>query len=194
MTDSNQNNPKQIADGMLGELRKGKAIHDVFADAVATRILIGNKSMTQWVEHFKVKIPENPDTAMCKQLDMKLMELHQEASFMKAMAEAAHTLGRKSKDSKYREKFIALVNEYKTTEKKLPAKETLETIAMAELDDIDSGLSYAEMIVKFWKDMIEDLNFKRKIIETATINNSVEMKAFGLRDSLDRQDRKINGD
>ncbi len=192
MTDATKN-PKQTADAMIEGLRKGKSIHDMFSEAVESRILIGNKTMKQWVEYFKVKIPENPDTAQCKQVDMRLMELHQEASFMKALAEAAHTLGKKSMDSKYREKFISLVNEYKGTDKKLPAKETLETLAMANLDDIDSGLSYAEMIVKFWKDIIDDLNFKRKIIETATINNSVEMKAFGLKDSLDRQDRRLNG-
>jgi hypothetical protein len=132
--------------------------------------------MEQWKSHFKLDIPESPTTEDCKVIDMKLMEMHQEAAFLKAMSEASLMLGKKSYDTDYRTKFTALVSEYKSTGKKLPAKDTLETLAKHELDDIESGLTYAELGVKFWKDMLGDLDYKRKIIENATINNSEEAK------------------
>lgn len=181
--------PKQLADQMLADLRRGKSLHDMFAEAVSNRIKLGDKTMNEWLKHFRIAIPETPDTSQCKEIDMKLMELHQEASFMKAMAEASHTLGQKSKSTQYREKFTSLVSQYSAGGKKLPAKDTLETLAMSELDDIDSGLSFSEMAIKFWKDIIEDLNFKRKIIETATIANASEVKLlmYGRNDpSKDR--------
>jgi hypothetical protein len=168
---------KDQVDKMISGLRKGKDIHEMFANTVRTSILIQGKTMEQWREHFNINIPDSPDIVDCKSLDMKLMELHQEATFLKCMAEAALTLGRKSYDTQYRDKFTALVSEYKTDNKKLPAKDTLEILAANDLDDIEAGLSYSELGVKFWKDVLEDLNFKRRAVENITINNSVEAKA-----------------
>lgn len=167
---------KEQADAMIEGLRKGKNIHDIFAEQVRTRVLIQGKTMEQWKEHFSIKIPDNPDIQACKAIDVKLMELHEEATFLKAMADASYTLGKKSYDTQYRDKFTALVNEYKQQGKKLPAKETLEVLASQDIDDIETGLAYASMASQFWKQILEDLNFKRRIIENATINNSVEAK------------------
>jgi hypothetical protein len=173
MTDST---PKDQADQMINNLRRGKSIYDIFADQVKTRIVIQGKTMEQWKEYFNMDIPESPSTEDCKVMDMQLMHMHQEAAFLKTMSEASLMLGKKSYDTDYRKKFTSLVQEYKADKKKLPAKDTLETLAKAELDDIESGLAYAELGVRLWKDMLSDLDYKRKIIENATINNSVEAK------------------
>lgn len=183
---------KDQVDLMVTNLRKGKDIHELFANTVRTGIQIQGRTMEQWREYFTIKIPDNPDVVDCKHIDMRLMQLHQEATFLKCMSEAALTLGKKSYDTQYRDKFTALVSEYKSTEKKLPAKETLEILAAHTLDDIESGLSYAELAVKFWKDVLEDLNFKRKAIENVTINNSVEAKANMASNFL--QSRKDSSD
>jgi hypothetical protein len=168
---------KELTDKMINGLRKGKDIHEMFAARVRTDILIQGKTMEGWKQHFMLSIPSNADVIECKQLDTRLMELHQEATFLKCVAEASLTLSRKGYDSQYRDKFAALVSEYKTTDKKLPAKETLENLAKNDLDDIETSTSYSELAVKFWKDIIEDLNFKRRAIENITINNSVEAKS-----------------
>lgn len=181
---------KDQVDKMIAGLRKGKDIHEMFANTVRTGILIQGRTMEQWKQYFNIDIPDNPDVIDCKRLDIQLMQFHQEATFLKSMAEAAQTLGKKSYDTQYREKFTALVSEYKAQDKKLPAKETLEILASNDLDDIESGLSYSELGVKFWKDIIEDLNFKRKAIENITINNSVEAKANLA--SVNLQNRKDN--
>jgi hypothetical protein len=181
-------NSKEQADQMIQNLRKGKDIHEMFTNTVRTGILIQGKTMEQWQKYFSIKIPDNPDVVDCKALDKKLVELHEEATFLKAMAEASHTLGRKSFDTQYRDKFTTMVSEYKSLDKKLPAKETLETLVSKELDDVDTALSYSEVSVKFWKDILEDLNFKRRCVENVTINNSVEAKANAASNIL--QSRK----
>lgn len=175
MTDQSKTAKEQV-DKMVSGLRKGKDIHEMFANTIRTSILIQGKTMEQWKEYFTVDIPDDPNVTECKILDMRLMELHQEATFLKCMAEASYTLGKKSYDTQYREKFTALVSEYKDGNKKLPAKDTLETLAGNDLDDIEAGLSFSELATKFWKDVLEDINFKRKAIENITINNSVEAK------------------
>lgn len=169
--------PKDQVDKMVGGLRKGKDIHELFANTVRTGILIQGKTMEQWQNYFSIDIPDNPDIMDCKRLDMRLMQLHEEATFLKCMAEAALTLGKKGYDTQYREKFTTLVSEYRTLDKKLPAKDTLEILASNELDDIQTSLSYSELGVKFWKDVLDDLNFKRRAIENVTINNATEAKA-----------------
>ena len=168
---------KEQSDKMIAGLRRGKDIHEMFANRVRNEILIQGKTMEGWKTYFTLTIPSNADVIECKILDSRLMELHQEATFLKCMAEASLTLGRKGYDSQYREKFAALVSEYRVEDKKLPAKETLENLAKNDLDDIETGISYSELAVKFWKDVLEDLNFKRRAIENVTINNSVEAKA-----------------
>lgn len=183
---------KDQVDKMIASLRKGKDIHEMFANTVRTGILIQGKTMEQWRTYFTADIPDNPDIIDCKLLDINLMKLHQEATFLKCMADAASTLGKKSFDTQYREKFTALVSEYRAEGKKLPAKETLEILASNDLDDIETSLSYSELAVKFWKDVIEDLNFKRKAIENITINNSVEAKANLASSNL--QNRRDHND
>lgn len=181
-------NSKDKVDKMIGNLRSGKDIHEMFTNTVRTQILIQGKTMEQWRNYFNIKIPENPDVGDCKTVDKKLMELHEEATFLKCMAEASHTLGRKSFDTQYRDKFTTLVAEYKSADKKLPAKETLEILASHDLDDVETSLSYSEVAVKFWKDVLDDLNFKRRAIENITINNATEAKANNASNFL--QNRK----
>jgi hypothetical protein len=165
-------------DKMITDLRKGKDIHEQFAQAIQDRMTIQGKTIEQWRNHFKIKIPDNPDIVACKAVDMQLMGLYQEASFLKAMAEAAALLQKKGYDTQYRERFEALVSQYRTEDKKLPAKETLEALARNNVDEVETGLAYAELAVRFWKEIVENLNYLRKIIENVTINNSVESRVL----------------
>lgn len=175
-TTDTQKLAKQTVDEMITNLRKGKDIYEQFIQAVNDRMTIQGKTMPQWKEHFRVDIPDNPDINACKEIDMKLLELYQEASFLKAMAEAAATLQRKGYDTEYRNKFERLVAQYEGEKKKLPAKDTLENLAKKEVDSIESGLAYSDLAVRFWKEILENLNYIRKLVENATINNSVEAK------------------
>lgn len=175
-TDS-QKSAKKTVDDMILNLRQGKDIHEQFAEAVQDRMMIQGKTMDQWRKHFRIEIPENPDITACKEVDMVLMEKYQEASFLKAMADASHLLQKKGYETQYRQKFEALVSEYKQSGKKLPAKDTLSALAAGKVDDIETGVTYAELAVRFWKEILDNLNYVRKVIENATINNSVEAKA-----------------
>jgi uncharacterized protein YaaR (DUF327 family) len=175
-TTDQQKLAKQTVDEMVKDLRRGKDIYEQFYEAAESRLMIQGKTMVQWKKHFSVHVPQNPDISACKEIDMKLMELYQEAAFLKAMAEAAAALQRKGYETQYRNKFEALVAEYKATGQKLPAKDTLENLAKKTVDDIETGTTYSDLAVRFWKEVIENLNYIRKLIENATINNSVEAK------------------
>lgn len=169
-------NPKEQVDKMHLAIKRGKDIHNMFSETVRTGIIIQGKTIEQWQKYFELIIPDTPDTEDCKKIDTFLMKFHQEATFLKCMAEATHSLGKRGYETQYREKFSQLVSEYRQLDKKLPAKETLEVLASVDLDDIETGNTYSELAIKFWKDIIDDLNFKRRAIENLTINNSVQAK------------------
>ena len=165
-------------------LDRAKQVHLDFSRYVHSEIKVQGKSMDEWYEHFSIEISDSPTLQECKELDIKLMRFHEEATFLKCMSEAINSLGRKSYNTQYREKFTNLCAAYKKDDKKLPAKDTLEILASQDLEEIDTGLIFSEVSVKFWKDIIEDLNFKRKSIENITILNATEAKANAASNGL----------
>ena len=163
-------------DRMLMSMRPGKDIYQDFSERAEEVINIQGKSLQEWRKVFHIKIPENPDIYECKQIGRQLMELYQEAAFLKAMAEAANILLRRGYESEYHKKFESLVAQYRAEDKKLPASATLETLAKQSIDDVESALAHSDLAVRFWKEILEQLNYNRKVTETITINNSVEAK------------------
>lgn len=183
-----ENKTEESVKNLAAVLDKAKEVHTSFSKYVHSEIKIQGKTMNEWYAYFSLEISDSPTIQECKELDIKLMRFHEEATFLKSMSEAIYSLGRKSYNSQYREKFTDLCASYKKSDKKLPAKDTLEILASQDLEDIDAGLIFSEVAVKFWKDVIEDLNFKRKSIENITILNATEAKANASSSML--QNRK----
>jgi len=176
---------KSKADALINKLLKGKQIHDMFTDNMRKHLYINGKSLDALEERFKIKIQtDNLSPQICQLYDMKLMELNQEASFYHAVSAAKAQMLKRSNDSTYRDKFYALVQEYKALDKKLPANATLESLARVEIDDHESAQAIAEIEKGFWKDILDHLANMRKLIENATFNSSIEMKYFGNKGEL----------
>lgn len=173
---TSQPTAKETADLLLTSLKKGKETHDIFAQNFRNLYTISGKTIKQWEDYYKISVPENPDPATCKMLDMKIMELHQEASFFHAAVSAYGQALRKGSDSEYRARYTALVQEYQTSNKKLPARGTLEDLVRAETDSIESAVINADIQKDFWKNIMDHLNMCRRLLENATINSGIEAK------------------
>lgn len=167
---------KQKAEELLQSIRKGKDVHDIFVDAFRRQYFIAGRTLEQWEKEFQISVPADPDPAVCKSLDMKLMSLHQEAAFYHAAASAARQILQKGNDSQYRARYAALVQEYKNSGKKLPARGTLEDLVRSETDDIEGARINAEIAEEFWEDIMEHLSMCRKLLENATINSGIQTK------------------
>jgi hypothetical protein len=166
---------KDQAQAILNSIRKGKDIHDVFVDNFRRQYLIANQTIEQWEKKFKITVPANPDPAVCKSLDMKIMELHQDAAFYHASASAAAQILRKGNDSQYRARHTAMVEELRG-KGKLPAAKLIEDLVRAETDDIESAVANAELQEKFWSDIMDHLAMLRRLLENATINSGIQQK------------------
>lgn len=170
--------PELKAKYLLEILLRGKQVHDLFAKSMKEKLLISGRTIEEWETEFKIKVPtDNLTPAMCKQIDIKLMELNQEASFFHAVATAKLQMIKRGGESAFRDRYFALVQEYKD-KKKLPAAATLENLAKVENDDIESAQSIAEVEKGFWVNILDHLSSCRKIIENATFNSSIEAKTF----------------
>lgn len=182
--------PKIKAEELLKKLLEGKELHDSFANSIEKQLLISGHSMEYWKERFKITIPSDDLTpGRCKQIDLELMDLHQEAYFYKAVAEIHVQMIKRGTDSQIQGRMAALVEEYKG---KRVAAAKMEATAKFENDDFESALSIANLELRFWKDILEHLAACRKLLENATLNISVELKALSQEGLIDALGRRAN--
>ena len=167
---------RQRADQLLEYLNHDKVVNEIFGDSFERLYKIYGKPPRAWREHFKIVIPENPDTSQCKALAAKLAALRQDATFYYAASEAQLSALSSGESKEYSAAFNRLVAEYKGAGKSLPAAKTLETMAGSRIMDIRGAIQNAKIIKNFWKRMLEGLTEVRKNIELATWNNSTQQK------------------
>lgn len=173
------NTPEEKAEALLESIKKNKGIYDAFATNFRERYKIIDKTITQWEKEFKLSVPEDLNPQQCKLFDIKLMGLHQEATFYKAAARAILQALEKGLETQYRSKFSALVAEYKMKNEKLPAAGTLDSLARVELDDVDGAIMSANIANNFWEDIIKHLDYCRKLVESIAMSNGIQVKMDG---------------
>jgi len=176
---------KKVASKLINQLRDGKELHDEFAKEFKSRYQIAGKLIDDWKKHFQIKIPPDFTPQVCLIVGSKLMELHQEASFLKAEVEARLAACKSTNNDMYRTKYASLVLEYKEKGGKLPAKDTLAALAEDHIGDTKNAQTHAEIELAFWKEILSDLNNSRKSIKDATINLSIEAKVLNQDKYLD---------
>lgn len=137
---------------------------------------IEEKTIKEWHEYFRVTIPPDADTTICKQIASNLGKLHHLATYYfnkSASVEKAFSI---KKDREYMVAYNKKVKEYKDAGKSLPAAKTLETGAKEAVRDLDNVISNAELAKDFWRKKIEHLKFMHKLLNDVTINNGYEIK------------------
>lgn len=182
---------KAQAEKLLKDLFQGKEIHDIFTQNFQRQMVISGQAIDHWQNKFKIKVPtDNLTPAMCMELAMKIMDLSQEATFYHAVAQAKAQMLKRGSDSTYNNKFWAIVQEHKSKGTKMPAAATLDTMARINNDEIESAETIAQIELKFWKDIIDHLNMCRKLIENASLNISVEIKAMNNEKFIENLGKK----
>ena len=156
--------------------------------------VISGQPMSYWVGRFKLKIPtEDLTPGALKDLAMKIMDLHQEATFMGLLAEAKRQYLQHGNEIAYHTQYMGIYESYESTGKKKPAAQTLESMAKVSNEDVDIAMMYADIETKFWKNILEHLAMCRRLVENASLNISVELKALSNEGLLDAINRKRNG-
>jgi len=178
---------------LVGQLKKGKALYNEFSIEFNEQYMISGKLIDDWKEYFKLEVPPDLNPRLCQGLDIKLMELHQEAAFFKASCQSKLEAYRSRYNAAYRTTFTALVAKYKAEGSKRPAKDTLVTLAEYEIGNILDAIVHAEIELNFWKEVLSDMANCRKLIENATFNLGIEAKALQAEKIYDGMQRRNGG-
>ena len=184
--------PKAQADQLLEHLLRGKQVHEIFSDSMRRQLPISGQSMDHWEKRFRITIPTGGLTpAICKDLSMQILDLNQEATFLHAVAGAKSQLIKHGSESTFLGRFQAIVGQYTVEGKKLPGQETLQRLASIDGQDVDAAMAIADIEVNYWKDILDHLSTCRKLVENASLNISVELKALQADVAMDRLVAKI---
>lgn len=177
--------PKELID----KLRTSKEAYKRFYEKFKNQYIIAGKLATEWEKHFKVDIPEDLTTQGCIIVSKKLLDLHQEASSLKAVAQGNVEYIKAVYNKEYKAAFSKVIAEHKASQEKpgrLPSHDTISTLAEEALLELKETMVHAEIELNFWKEILNDLANARRIVSDLTINLGIEAKALYNERMLDR--------
>lgn len=182
---------KAQSEKLVETMLRGAKINKLFEESMKQQFLISGKTMGYWEQKFKLHIPKDNLTPMkCVELDRVLMDLHQDATFYYNVSDAKTQLAKSGQTSEYNSRVNKIIAEFKLEGNKIPAADTLKAMAAVHTEGIASASTIAEVELKFWKNIIAHLQYCRKMLENASLNISVEIKAMsqsGLIESMARK-------
>lgn len=174
------------SDQVVKSVEDGKELHDHFAKQFRKDYTVAGKTLGEWKSYFKVNVPPDLNPQTCRDVDTKIMSLHQEASYYKAEAEAKHSILKASNANQYRTEFNAIVSEHRALGKKVPAAATLASLAEYATGTIKNAVAHSEIELGFWKEILSDLANARKIVEQFVMTLNIEAKAIQQERFIDR--------
>lgn len=155
---------------------KGQKIIQTLRQELHGKFLLGNKSLSEWKNHFTVEVPAELNTTTGLEINLKLLSLWQEASFYHSVANIKLQLMKNGCEQAIRDEYFQLVENYKSQGGKPPAAATLEALAKNQHTDTISALTLAQLEKDFWKDIVTQLRGVRKLLENSTMNIAIDQK------------------
>ena len=158
------------------ENARGGEVYEELRKIISEEDTIAGRTPIEWKEYFSIHLTESPGPMECIQADVKLMGLHHEATFYHNIAKLCLDTVLISSDTRFRQKFQMLYDQYKESTVRMPAASTLENLAKQETLQLDKLSSNAHRELEFWKKILTDLDMKRRLIENASTNNGIQVK------------------
>lgn len=189
---SSEKTPHQQAIELMQRYAKGKDIYKILTDDM--QIYVSGQPVEFWLKKFRIHVPvDNLTPSIMKELDMKILDLHQEATFYAAVTAARAQMIQKGSSSSYYGKYMEILENFKSSGKRAPSANTLESLTKIDNEDIETAATIVEVETKFWKYILDHLVMARRLIENASLNISVELKALtneGLINHINKTQNK----
>lgn len=154
--------------------------YDAFREIVRQEEKIAGKTIDEWNEYFTLNFPQVPDMASCKEADVRLAQLHHDATFWFNLTKLCADNLTSASDDKFQIEFRRLYTQAKqeaeATNKRMPGADILNNLANASSSQRKRLSERASRDLEFWKKIIADLEFQRKAVNDATWNNGIEAK------------------
>ena len=183
---------KAKADLIMAKVLRGKDVAEALNKAFEQQDMIAGHSAEYWREHFKINIPtDNMTPQLAVEVNLKLLQLYQEASFYYAWAQKKKEHMRCGVETAKAQTINGLVEEFKIKNKKVPAATILEALAKSDAEDLDQASEIYKTEYNFWKQMLDQLTTVFKMVQNASTAIAVEAK-YEL--NLDRIQYNSKGD
>lgn len=181
-----------MLDSLNKQLKKAEKSYTIFSNRFGEKFTIRGKTIPEWTEYLRIVLPPDLDTKICQDVDVKLAALATEVSFYKGECECALQFAKANYRKEFRKKYVGLVKSYKAGPSKLPSKDTITLESEEGLEDYQDVITYSEMELSFWKEIISNLYTIRKIIESAAYTLGVEARAMNYQNYLNNINNKGN--
>lgn len=164
-------------DALVSSITEGKVIFDSFRGRMVEEYKLEGKSLAEWQEFFHIMIPPDLDPPRCKELDLRLLQLYEEATRYKVIADTVFTALTEGRANDHQLRMEALLADYRVRNKKDPPASMLDKFKMlAENTTLRSTVANARIAKEFFASILEYLTNCRKVIENATIANGTLAK------------------
>lgn len=171
------------ASDIIGELRPSKALQEEFGEKLSQLYKINGRQLREWRAHFSVDIPLDPSLKQVKEFLVKISNLHQEAVFLKTDTQLRHSLLLSTRNRKYNDAYIIILNKYKQEGKQPISSSALMTYMTsakkeAEIDvaQLDEALAHADTACSFFKNILTSLVHHKSVLESIVMDLGIEAK------------------
>ena len=144
------------SEALFEKTDKGEEVFHSFSKRVKDNLLIYDKTIPEWWQHFGLRIDyENLNPENCKEILKKIANLYQEASYWYSLSCASSEALESSQSSNHTEKHAEIVKSYRDKGEKIPAAATLEQLVKADQDEIYSAIATAKIAQNFFKKILD---------------------------------------
>ena len=159
-------------------MSKAKKIYGAIYRELTNSYTIGNKTIDEWNEEFKIDIPENIDFSTAYTLIGKVSSLYSKALSFQEKSVLLHDLLKRELDS---EKARLFPHVKKSKEhmngSRPPSDDYVKSVIEAEVSEVHDKVVIAEFMMKFWDGKIKSLISIRRALESILFGLSAEIKA-----------------
>lgn len=150
----------------LINLQKGRELFRTVAIELRTKLPMGDKTMAQWRQEFKLTLSEDPSLDEIRRKLSLAWTLYQTASDYLRTSKACLKTAELEYEAAVRDEIRRLVNLFKHTDKR-PAREIIKELAEANCLELASYLANAQIYVDFWQDVVWELKTFVEILDIA---------------------------
>lgn len=147
-------------------LQKGRELFRAVAVELRTKLPMGDKTMAQWRQEFKLTLSEDPTLDEIRRKLSLVWTLYQTASDYLRTSRACLKTAELEFEAAVREETRRLVEVFKQFDKR-PARELIKELAEANCLELASYLANAQIYVDFWQDVVWELKTFIEILDIA---------------------------
>jgi hypothetical protein len=155
---------------------------------------VSGKTVKEWREELWVIVPIDAlNPQLCMEYNLAVLRAEAIAAYEYAKSVMRAQILDKQASSAYYGAISNIVDDFKLSEKRIPGAATLETMAEVASEIYKKVAIEGDNELKFWKNILDHLQFCKKIMEQAGFNINSEIRSEGNGRYLEALGKRYGG-